>query len=340
MKHPLETTLLGLALSLLLTAFSVNAQPSKTPTSEVKYSYYYYTEEIHRQWYHRFLPTPLPEGLHYHTRMRATANIDDTPEKESIVLIVADTKQRAPFGTWLQAYLLITENAADGFPKKKAFFKLFDMETYGLEVPAKVSIELQSPPFIFKQPTDVSLRLVDLTDDGILDVWVEFGYAVAVISFQNGEFKNIFSAYTVPGALPDPAYIDLDDDGIYEIKIPYSIPIEGFPGAPYLPWMSLYEWDGTDYVLNNPRFYANNDTFLIRLLSQSNYQMLRHKRVRGLLAPYRFYLGLVHYYRGSMAPARWDLEWVATYAEKQDYIHAIDSCYSPVLFAIGHHWTC
>ena len=34
------------------------------------------------------------------------------------------------------------------------------------------------------------LRLVDLTGDGTLDVWVEQAYyGVVVISFQNGEFK-------------------------------------------------------------------------------------------------------------------------------------------------------
>ena len=160
------------------------------------------------------------------------------------MLLDVPTIQSYPFsGKWVQAFLLIADETKAAVPKKKAFFKLFDSGTHALEVPSAKSIELQSPAFVFTEPPKDSLksraatfRLVDLTSDGILDIWVEFGYAVAVISFQQGEFKAVFSHYTVPGLLLDAEYVDLDNDGSYEIKIPYSIRVDEVPGAPDLPW--------------------------------------------------------------------------------------------------------
>ena len=93
----------------------------------------------------------------------------------------------------------------------------------------------------------MSFRLVDLTGDGILDIWVEFGYAVAVISFQNGAFqRNLQFLTRFPDLYRMPSTSTLTEDSTYEIKIPYSIYIEDLPGSPHLPWMSLYVWDGND----------------------------------------------------------------------------------------------
>ena len=200
MKQYLQNTLLGLAISLILTAFVVNADTAKTMPSEVSYSYYYSLGDLERS--HRLLASPVPEGLTYHGRMIATANIDDTPEKENIVLIVVDTEPRTfssspvDFGNWHQAFLLITDTKSYWHPKQKELFKLFDTGTHPLEVPAKV-IELHDPPSGFKQPTDVSFRLVDVTGDGILDVWVESAHGVALISFEKDEFREVFSRHTV-----------------------------------------------------------------------------------------------------------------------------------------------
>ena len=506
MKHPLEKTLLGLAILLILTALPATADTPKATPSQINYSCYspfYDLEE-----YQGFLPFPAPEGLHYHVRMRATANIDDTSEKEHIVLILGDTKPRtfssspSDFGSWHQAFLLIAENKA-GKPEKKAFFKLFDTETHPLDVSTQ-SIELHNAPLVFTEPTDASFRLVDVTDDGTLDVWVESEHGVAVISFQSGEFKEVFSNATltrekltdafdieytrygwpfnlggqkyhgflrnpqpekasfsystrlkaianiddtpeketivlmvaapsgewvevgewnkaflliaeaetqidgfpktkelfglfggashdlnVPGKTievqsapfvfrgplggawvsqhvsfdlvdltgdgildiwvehaqgvavisfqngefvdicsafsshrrEDPIeYVDLDNDGIYEIKIPDRISVSGIPGAEYPEWVSLYEWDGTTYVLNNERFYAENDAFLIRLLEQ--YITLSHYSRNEV---YHFYIGLVYYYQDNLPMAREFLQWVVKNAEKNDYIQAAES---------------
>ena len=351
MKQHLRTTLLALSILLILGPFSVvDADTSKTVASEVQYQRYSWREGGK---YHRFLPTPEPEGLRYSTELKATANIDNTPEREAVVLMLLDmpTSQYYPFaGKWVQAFLLITDETEAGVLKKKVLFKLFDSGELALEVPTAKSIELQSPAFVFTEPPkdslksrDVAFRLVDLTGDGILDIWVEFGYAVAVISFQNGEFKAVFNCYTVPGLLPDAEYVDLDNDGSYEIKIPYSIQVEEVPGAPDLPWMSLYEWDGTDYVLNNRKFYAENDEFLIRLLNAYNYMLLRHGSIINLCETYKFYLGLVHSYRQSTIrfynvsnklihrhahePGKMlsELQWILEHGKNENYIQAIKS---------------
>ena len=216
-KH-LQSILLGIpTILLILSAFAVNADTSKTITSDVEYKRYEWPTDPEGRKYHRFLRAHPPEGLFYDTRQKVIANIDDTPEKETIVSIVADSGHDAFAGNWVQAFLLILdETETDGFPKKKAFFKFLGLGTPDLDVPAK-AVKVQKPPFVFNPGSDkghgAPFTLVDLTGDGVLDVWFNLGEAIAVISFQNGEFKEIFSSYTVHGLLPDAEYVDLDNDG-------------------------------------------------------------------------------------------------------------------------------
>ena len=333
MKRHIQTTLLGFSILLILSCFAVNADTTQTTTSEVKYQRYYSGDPESRK-YRRFFTTPAPEECFYNPRLKASANIDDTPEKETVVLILVDRYiKNHPYNrNWIQAFLVIAEtDSRAALPKKKAFFKLFDTGTHKSDIAAKV-IELHNPPFVFTQPPedalrsgDAAFRLVDLTGDGILDIWVKFGHAAAAISFQNGEFKAVFSSYTVPGLLPDAEYVDLDKDGTYEIKVPYSIQVERVPGAPHLPWMSLYEWNGNAYVLNNEKFYADNADFLIQLLSQYNYQILRQGSIINLCGTYNFYVGLASYYRGDLRMARLYLQWVVERSKKDDYIQAAKS---------------
>ena len=297
-----------------------------TKTADIEYYGYDVRDESAGEKYHRFLATPPPEGASYGTRQKAVANIDDTPEKETIVLMVVNSKEE--WRAWSQAFLLITEpeTERDGFPKTKVLFTLFGATTHDLNIPTK-TIEVQSAPFVFRKPWSredwsfphVSFDLVDLTGDGILDLWVEHDQGVAVISFQNSEFTEVCSAYSSTRREDPIEYIDLDNDGIYEIRIPDSIYMVDLPGVRYLPWMSLYKWDGNAYVLNNERFYADNDEFLIALLHQYNDLLIRY----GRYAPYSFYLGLVYYYRGDAALARRHLQWVIEHAEDQNYIQNV-----------------
>ena len=321
-----------LYILLMLTAFSVNADTRTRKTPDVEYhSYdpYDFPSDPEGEKYHRFLATPPPETLSYTTRMKAIANIDDTPKKETIVLMVTQPRgESVDWGQWNQAFLLIAENTANGLTKKKDLFKLFASRTYPWDVPAK-TIEVQSAPFVFRefrsaQPWGfqrVSFKLIDLTGDGILDIWAEHAYGVAVISFQNGEFKAVCSAYSSTRREDPIEYIDLDNDGIYEIRIPDRIAISGVPGAAYPEWMSLYKWDGNTYVLDNERFYADNDEFLIGLLNLYNHVLIRH----GRFDEYGFYIGLVFYYRGDVPMARKYLQWIAEHAENDDYIQAAES---------------
>ena len=300
-------------------------------TPDVEYHFYDpydFPSDPEGEKYHRFLAMPPPETLSYTTRMKAIANIDDTPKKETIVLMVTQPRgESVEWGQWNQAFLLIAENTADELPKKKDLFKLFASRAYPWDVPAK-TIKVQSAPFVFRefrsaQPwgfQGVSFELVDLTGDGILDLWVEHAYGIAVISFQDGEFKAVCSAHSSTRRKDPMAYIDLDNDGIYEIKVPDRIIISGIPGASYPEWMSLYKWDGNTYVLNNERFYAENDKFLIDLLNLYNHVLIRY----GRFDEYSFCIGLVFYYRGNTTMARKYLQWVTENAENDDYIHAAE----------------
>lgn len=326
-KH-IHSLLVGLSILLIFGCWTVNADPPTSKVSDVEYkSYADHPIDPEGRKYHRFLQFSAPQGASYDTRQKATANIDDTPEKETIVLMVARAGEE--WSDWCQAFLLIAEDETEevGLPKKKALFKLFDAGVYDFDVPGK-TIEVRNPPFVFDglwrggswRFRRVSFKLVDLTGDGILDIWVDHAYGVAVISFQNGEFKEICSGYAYSREHSS-EYVDLDKDGIYEIKIPRSIFMIDFPGLRYVHWMSLYEWDGTAYVLNNERVYAENDEFLIQLLRQYNYALVRYGRYE----PYSFYIGLVFYYRGNTAMARRYLQWVVKHAEKQAYIQAAES---------------
>ena len=299
-----------------------------TKTADVEYYSYDVRHEPEGEKYHRFLATPPPEGASYGTRQKAIANIDDTPEKENIVLMVVNSKEE--WRAWSQAFLLITEpeTERDGVSKTKALFTLFGATTHDLKVPTK-TIEVQSAPFVFRKPWSredwsfphVSFDLVDLTGDGILDIWAEHYEGAAVISFQEGEFKEVCSAYSSTRREDPIEYIDLDNDGIYEIKIPDSIHIKGAPGAAAPKWVSLYEWNGTTYVLNNQRFYANNDEFLNRALSNYN----GWPQGFGKSEEQRFYIGLIYYYRSNAPMAREFLQRVAEHGKKQDYRKAAES---------------
>ena len=303
--------------------------------SDIEYYWYNYNgpSDPEGEKYHRFLPALAPKERYYNTRMTATANVDDTPEKETIVLITTDTGYEGPRGEWTRAFLLIAETEG-GVLKKKELFKLFDTGTHAFDVPGK-TVEVQSAPFVFRKRWSdfpgglyyISFELVDLTGDEILDLWVERAIGMVVISFQNGEFKEVCSGYSSIRRKDPMEYVDLDNDGIYEIKIPDRILVSRIPGpaypewAAYPEWVSLYEWDGTTYVLNNERFYANNDEFLIGLLNTYNHVLIRH----GRFDEYGFYIGLVFYYRGDVPMARKYLQWVVKNAEKQAYIQAAES---------------
>ena len=201
------------------------------------------------------------------------------------------------------------------------------------------------PPKNAEDHRGATFKLVDLTGDGTLDIWVEFTYdAVAVISFQDGEFRVVFSSYAYHGDQPN-EYIDLDNDGIYEIKIPHKIYLRG-PQQVRPTWISLYEWDGTAYVLNNAKFYADNDEFLIGLLSLYNghlkeqREMLKwgstpipEKEYGGFttyIETYEFYLGLTFYYRGAAEQAQVYLQRVAERGKNENYIKAAESIFKKI----------
>ena len=335
---------LGLLLSLIFNSWNVGANDATTPA------------DPERQLYHRFLP-PVPKGSYYDTRLKEVANIDDTPENETIVSILEDGGMGSVFdGNWVRAYLLIlTTDTRE--PEKKELFELFDVTDHDADVSLK-SIEPQPPPFIFSEyprdadkPHRLPFRLIDLTGDGVLDIWVEAGYAVAVISFQNGEFQEIFGSYAYTDD-QRPEYIDMDTDGSYEIKIPHRVYLDGFIRSAHPIWMSLFEWDAdeTVYVLNNAKFYVQDTDIFFRLLSAYNDHLrLQYDYQQALAAKdpgwthratpiyiqkvdptpyfeiYDFFIGLIHYYRDELPQAQAYLQRVATEAKHHAYLHAADA---------------
>lgn len=340
MNKSTRIALLGLSLLFILNSWNLIADNATTPKPAVEYHRYDTPTDPEGEMYHQFLP-PVPKGSYYDTRQKASANIDDTPEKETVVAILEDGGRGSAFdGYWAYAYLLITATEV-GVPKKKELFKVFDVADH-----AK-SIRLHPPPFIFDvrgvdKPHGVAFKLIDLTGDGILDIWIELGNMVVVISFQNGEFKEIFRSYTYTHR-DNPAYVDMDNDGSYELKIPNRVYLDGFFRSSHPVWMNLYEWDGTAYVLNNEKFYVQDLDISLRLLSAYTHQLrVQYKYQRALetedpvliqrarppyplsIAPkyfevYDFFIGLVHSYRGEVPQALNCLLSVITEAKNENY---------------------
>ena len=283
-------------------------------TPDVEYHWAEYALEFPGQMYQQFLPSPLPEKYRYETLRAAIANVDDTPEKETIVLTATYREDIGMYEEWAQASLLIVTTEADGSLKKKDLLEL--------------ELAVQNPPFVFGEPTrlhswgtrTLSFDLIDLTGDGILDVWMEAHHGAVVISFQNGEFKEVLSCYSSIRREDPIEYIDLDNDGTFEIKIPDLISIDRIPTAARPEWMSLYKWDGNTYVLNNERFYAENDEFLLYLLEMYN---VWPRFTRG--QEYHFYTGLVYYYRRNFPMARGYLQQVVKHAKDTDYKQAAET---------------
>ena len=349
MKKHIQSRFWVLSIWLMLSGWAVNAAPPPAETSDVEYQRYPWDHYPLGRKYHRFFPTPAPGELFYHTRMKAIANIDDTPEKETVVLISADTGVNKQ---WAQAFLLILDETEMDVPKKKDFFALRDTNQYDFEVSTK-SIEFHDPPLTFRKPPknahgyrSPSFELIDLTGDGTLDLWVEFGHAVAVISFQKGEFRVVFSSYARYGTQAK-AYVDLDNDGIYEIKTPHGMYLN--TKSKSLLWINLYEWNGIAYVLNNAKFYADNDELLKQLLKLYNDHVLYQKsRLKQGSTPiperkreefttyiekFEFYIGLTFYYRGEAERAKVYLQRVAEQGKNENYIQVAES----ILKKLPHH---
>lgn len=331
MKPHTQNPFLLLSIWMSLWCSTVSAAPTDSNTTDNIHHYYSDPNDPEGRTFHRFLPTPAPKDLFYDTRMKATANIDDTPEHETVVLMIVDTRKHIFTGNWTQAFLLIAENQPDEI-KKKDIFKLYDTGRHELNIPAK-TVEIHNPPFAFtKQPKGYQFhhaffRLVDLTGDGILDIWIEFSNAISVISFQKGEFKVIFSSYankfyrSSVDKYIHPEFVDMDNNGIYEIKTPCNILSIISRG-----WINLYEWDGTDYVLNNRRFYTTNENFLKDWLKAYNYyRKPEDKGFSFLFETCNFYIGLIYYYRDNIPLARKHLQWIIANSKKDEYIQAAKS---------------
>lgn len=289
-------------LYLIFFSWQVKANSLQKEVSQVEYQGYL---EWEGKEYQQFLP-PEPEGMWYYTKMKGIGNVDNTPEKEEVVLITVQHQIGAEYVE--QAFLLVCTKA-EGVLKKKGLLKLYD---YGAE---ETSFQGAYPSLVFRKttwkfmPNNGRLKLVDLNGDGMLDVFVElwfsggsYGpYYIAVVSFQNGKLKQIFNSFAGANASSPfpPQYIDVDKDGIYEIEIPNEIVVEGVPHSSMPTWINLYEWNGEKYVLNNQKFYSRDTSILFSFVETYLHELTPTREPGRYFEEYEFYLGLIYYYQGS-----------------------------------------
>jgi len=333
------------SLCLLIFALRINAEKSPQPpllkgnNSENGQIEYKGFEETEGKEYQQFFP-PLREGEGlplnkvkgwYWTRMKGVGNVDNTPEKEEVVLI---TVQEHTNWDYRQAFLLVCTRKNEAI-EKKYLLEIFNNEK-------KEFIEDQSPPYVFKQrdftrrwyPNHGEFKLVDLNKDGILDVFVQLWFSggsaapfyVVAVSFQDGSLKRIFSSFAVVRDYPV-QYLDVDEDGIYEILIPDEI-IAGFEHSSDPIWISCYEWNGKEYRINNQKFYSKDTDILISFLQLYSYRLRWYSdmlffwgmKTEMYFEDYEFYIGLIYYYRQKLYTARDYLERIVDKAKNENYV--------------------
>jgi hypothetical protein len=296
----------------------------KNPGSEPRYEWY---DEPGGAEYKGILP-PLEEGKWYWIRYKGIGNIDNTNDLEEVVLVT------------------VQDTSATDYEYEKAFILVCKRENNTLKIKYIVQIydkaetkAHQYPPFVFGNrpnfdPNNGRFELVDLNNDGILDVFVQLWYSggsyapyyVVITSFVDGCFERIFSIRAGLGDF-EIKYADIDRDGIYEIEIPNEITV-GFEHATDPTWISLYEWNGKEYVLNNKKFYSRDNDVLIQFLQfycnrlqwYADQILFWGLKTEMYFEDYEFYLGLIYYYKEKPYLARNFLERIVEKAKKEDYI--------------------
>ncbi|MFQ6040308.1 MAG: tol-pal system YbgF family protein [Candidatus Poribacteria bacterium] len=341
-----------ISLCLLIPAVRINAGKSPRPTlqkgEDAEYVRIEYKgfEESEGKEYQQFFPH-LREGEGwYWTRMKGIGNVDNTPEKEEVVLI---TVQEHTNWDYRQAFLLVCTRKNEAI-EKKYLLEIFNNEK-------EEFIEGQSPPYVFQQrdiihrwyPNHADFKLVDLNKDGILDVFVRLWFSggsaapfyVVAVSFQDGNLKKVFSSFAVMRDYPA-QYLDIDKDGVYEILIPNEITV-GFEHAADPIWISCYEWNGKRYRINNQKFYSKDTDILISFLQLYSYRLRWYSdRLWGGLKTemyfegYEFYLGLIYYYRRNLDSARYYLERIVDKAKNENYVREARAILKSLASEMGH----
>jgi hypothetical protein len=324
---------------LILVSWQAKADIPQETVSCVEYQHY---DEQEGKEYQRFLP-PLHEGQWYYTRMVGIGNVDNTPDVEEIALITLQNsvqnseEHREPSQYW-QAFLLVCIRHEKGL-EKKYLLEIFN------NTEKEFSTEKPHPPMIFERyrdweffPSNGSFQLIDLNYDGILDIFIQlsdtggsyFPYCVEVVSFQSGELKRLFTSFA---GVTSPQVLDIDSDGLYEIQIPDRIAVVGFEHATDPTWVSSYEWNGKEYILNNEKFYSKDNDILIQFL-QFYCQRLRWytdqilywgSKTEMYFEDYEFYLGLIYYYKEKPYLAKDYLERIIEKAKNKGYIKEAQS---------------
>jgi hypothetical protein len=309
-----------------------------SPQKTIPYVEYQLYNEQEGKEYQQFLPS-LHEGQWYWTRMVGIGNVDNIPDVEEIALITLQNSEehREPFQYW-QAFLLVCVRHEKSL-EKKYLLEIFN------NTEKEFSTEKPHPPMIFDRygdweffPSNGSFQLIDLNHDGILDIFIQlsntggsyFLYCVEVVSFQSGELKRLFTSFA---GVTSPQVLDIDSDGLYEIQIPDEIAVAGFEPASDPTWVSLYEWNGKDYVLNNKKFYSRDNDTLIQFLQFYCYRLQWYanqifygeSKTEMYFEDYEFYLGLIYYYKEKPYLARDFLGRIVEKAKSKDYIKEAQS---------------
>ncbi len=295
--------------------------------------------------YWQFLPAVEP-GVHYYwTRAVARADVDGDGVADDVAIV---TQQRSgeEFGEVVRAYLLVGRRDGDSVSNRSVTV-LFDESSRR---------EYDDCPLIYPlidcevPTTHTRLDLVDLTGDGIPEVcfypWTTSmakPVYLSVHTYRDGEFVPILRrrCYSREGG---PRYGDQDGDGAGDIILSNSIVVKGTDTASDPDWVSVFEWNGEEFVDDTKSYYASDDGELmdgyVRRYESNTLRdaAIGHERH---YHEYEFYMGMIHLYKGETTEATRLLDRVAELAEREEFRtaarHVLDSVERPAQADSGRH---
>ena len=121
-----------------------------------------------------------------------------------------------------------------------------------------------------------------------------------------------------------PRYGDQDRDGAGDIVLSNRVVVEGKDTASDPDWVSVFEWNGEEFVDDTKSYYAADEELMKGYVRRYESNSERDAAVgyERYYHEYEFYMGMIHLYRGELDEATRFLDRVAKLADHEVYQEA------------------
>jgi hypothetical protein len=275
--------------------------------------------------YWDFLPAIDAGAYWYWTRATAAEDVDGDGAPDDIA-IVSLQRQGRGFGTIARVYLLVGERDGDALVNRSVTV-LFD---------ERGRPEYEDCPLIYPladweaETTHARLDLVDLTGDGIPEVcFYPWGTGIvtpvylSVHTHRDGEFVPILRR-RCQSRMGGPQYGDQDGDGAGDIILSNTIVVEGKDTASDPDWVTVFEWDGEEFVDDTKSYHAADVELMDGYIRRYEFNTKRDRAANRTryYHEYEFYMGMIHLFRGELREGAYLLGRVAGQAGREVFQNA------------------